>query len=62
MGTGDKPRPWEGAVQKVWLPKIAEALPAAEFSAAHRRGAQRTFEVALDTAALALRNAILDRP
>jgi predicted ATPase len=60
--TGDKPRPWEGAVQKVWLPRIAEALPAAEFSAAHRRGAQRTFEVALDTAALALRNAILDRP
>ena len=60
--TGDKPRPWEGAVQNVWLPRIAEAMPADQFSAAHRRGAQRKFEIALDAAAVALRDAILETP
>jgi predicted ATPase len=58
--TGDRPRPWEGAVQNVWLPRIAEALPVEQFSAAHRRGGQRKFEAALDAAALALRGAILE--
>jgi len=60
--TGDKPRPWEGAVQNDWLPRIAESLSAEQFSTAHRRGAQLTFEIALDAAAQALRDAILDTP
>ena len=56
--TGDKPRPWERAVQDVWLPKIGASLDPEVFEAAHRRGTQREFANALDFAERELRAAI----
>jgi len=53
--TGDKPRPWEGAVQNVWLPKIGASLAPEIFSAAHRRGMERPPGTALDFAERELR-------
>ena len=56
--TGDKPRPWERAVQDVWLPKIGASLDSEVFNAAHRRGMQRPFGNALDFAERELRAAL----
>ncbi len=53
--TGDKPRPWEGEVQLVWLPRIEAALDAAVFTAARHRGLQRPFAQALAFAEQTLR-------
>ena len=57
--TGDKPRPWERAVQNVWLPKIGASLAPEVFDAAHRRGTQREFVNALDFAEGELRAALV---
>jgi len=56
--TGDKPRPWERAVQEMWLPKIAAALDPQVYEAAHRRGTRRPFAKALDFAERELRATI----
>ena len=56
--TGDKPRPWERAVQEMWLPKIGAALEPQVFDAAHRRGTRKPFATALDFAERELRATI----
>ena len=56
--TADKPRPWEGAVQEVWLPKIRTALAPDRFQEAHQRGMQRPFPGALEFAEQRLRQSV----
>jgi predicted ATPase len=55
--TGDKPRPWEHAVQEMWLPKISASLDPEVFHTALRRGRQRPWADALEFAERALRAA-----
>lgn len=53
--TRDKPRPWERAVQEVWLPTISAALSPDELGRARDRGRRLGAEEALEFAAKALR-------
>jgi len=59
--TGDKPRPWEHAVQNRWLPKIGASLDAEVFHAALRRGLERSWAEALEYAETTLRESEIDR-
>lgn len=54
--THDRPRPWERAVQEVWLPVISAALPAPELARARDRGRRLTAAEALSFAAASLRH------
>ncbi len=53
--TLDRPRPWERAVQKTWLPSIAAALSPDELLVARARGRRLDLTGALDFAVRELR-------
>jgi len=53
--TKDKPRPWESAIQDVWLPAIRSAMSPEELRAAQQRGRQLDADGALDHAERVLR-------
>jgi predicted ATPase/class 3 adenylate cyclase len=55
--TADRPRPWERAVRRDWLPRIEDALELRVLRDAKARGRRLEFLDALDFAALELRAA-----